>query len=96
MPATITPAKPARAEKAHSRKTPAPPSSSKPDHEVIASAAASISEAMDQLLIFAAALKSSECELARSIGVRLGLGCLHNDLDIAHEVLIERAAAEGR
>lgn len=51
-------------------------------------AASYVQSAMKELLIYSAALKSSDCEVARAVGERLGIGYLHNDLDLARECLV--------
>jgi len=51
-----------------------------------------VRQAMDDLLIYAASLSISQCEIARAVGYRLGVGMLHNDLDVARE-LIEKGAS---
>jgi hypothetical protein len=46
-----------------------------------------IRQAMDELIVNAAALSNSRCRVARAVGYRLGEGMLHNDLDVARELL---------
>jgi hypothetical protein len=52
-------------------------------------------EAMDSLTIYAAALKGSNCEIAKAVGQRLGPDHLVNDLDVAREIL-EKGMADRR
>lgn len=54
----------------------------------VAVAADYIRRAMGDLLIYAAALQSSECKVARFVAYRLGADNLHNDLDAAREALV--------
>lgn len=46
-----------------------------------------IHDAMEELLIYEAALSKSDCEIARAVGKRLGIAGMHNDLDVARELL---------
>lgn len=48
-------------------------------------ASAYIRCAMEELLIYSAALSTSRCEVAQAVGRQLG--SLHNDLDVARESL---------
>jgi glutamate formiminotransferase len=65
-----------------------------PGPESVETAAGYISDARAQLLIYSAALKTSNCELAKAIGERLNFFRLCNDLDAAREMLVgtQRAA----
>jgi hypothetical protein len=82
-------------KKASSRRTPVSPAVAPtlPSADDIAVAADYIRSARAQLLIYSAALTTSKCELARSVGERLGSWHLSNDLDCARETLVgtERA-----
>jgi hypothetical protein len=63
-----------------------------PAADTLTGVAACIVDVMDQLLIFAAALRASNCEVARAVGYRLDDVNLCNDLDVQREIIVAVAS----
>ena len=84
---------PSRKAKSSPSVVPVVPSTADFRRDQVGTAADYIRVARQRLLIYSAALTTSECELARSIGEQLGIFRLCNELDGAREMLVgtERA-----